>query len=240
MWTTRVLDESLNVYPEFTGDRRSSDASRALKGYTDGIPKATLQACKIYRSELQRTAIELLLLAEDCTISEIPDITGVASSTVKTYAHLFFREKTAFDSRLDKLDYIESGVARGIQLGDDSISNDFLYKRWTLHLGKEFVIWRFKLKAVDYTPGILYNTVLKEAFFYHKEKSMGKTDISTTEYLRSTKAVLDSIKAGVGVKDESVEDEVYDMVRDLDIIIEDTPAPSLTIEELGKENFIIN
>jgi len=102
------------------------------------------------------------------------------------------------------------------------------------------VIWRFKLRPVDYTPGVLFSSIVKEAFFYHKEKSMGKDDVSIAEYLRSTKTVLDSIKASISVKDESKDDDVYDMKKELDIIIADTPPFDITLEELDGENFINN
>lgn len=240
MWEISSILPDGSVLPEEKNNKKVKDALKVLQGDSSGVSKSIIHACRISRSPLQRNTIELLLLAEDCKQSEIPAITGIKASVIKDFVEIFFRYKKAFMSRLDVLDYIETGVERHSEDSDDMLLMSFLYKRWALSLGKEFVIWRFQLKPVDYTPGILFSSVVREAFFYHKEKSMGKDDISISEYLRSTKAVLDSIKASLTVKDESKDDDVYDMKKELDIIIEDTPAFDTTLEELRGDEFINN
>lgn len=240
MWEISAIASDGSIFPFAKEDKKVKDAAKVLKGDKTGVSKSIIEACRIRRSKLQRNAIETLLLAEDCTLSELYSITGVKASIVRDYCHVFFRIKTAFSSRLDILDYIENGVSEHMDDNDNSELMSFLYKRWAISLGKDFVIWRFKLKPVDYTPGTLFDSIVKEAYFYHKEKSMGKEDISVMEYIRSTKAVLDSIKASLSIKDESKEDDAYDMKKELDIIIEDSSPFDLTIEELDRDNFINN
>lgn len=223
------------ILPFAKTSKKSSLALKVLKGDTLGVASSILEACKIRKSQLQRNIIETLLLSEDCTIDEVVEITGVSNKVLKDYVSLFFRYKNVFSSRIDILDYIETGIRNHTSDEDDSELMSFLYKRWALTLGKEFVIWRFNLKPVDYTPGLLYQSVFKEAFFYHKERSMGKEDISTADYLRSVKSVLDSIKASLSIKDESKEDDAFDMQQELDIIIEDSiPQDTTTTEEKDK------
>jgi hypothetical protein len=241
MWEISSILPDGTILPEEENNQNVRDALKVLKGDSSGVSTAIIHACKISRSNFQRNAIELLLLSEDCKQSEIPSLTGVKSAVIKVFVDIFFRYKKAFMSRLDILDYIESGVERHSADTDDRMLMSFLYKRWAFSLGKEFVIWRFQLKPVDYTPGLLFNSVVMEAFFYHKEKSMGKESISINEYLKSTKVVLDNIKASLSVKDESKDDDAYDMKKELDIIIKDTPAFDITLEELiGDGNFINN
>lgn len=239
-WDIKAILPDGGIIPEMRSDKKTGQALKVLMGNPTGVPKSIIHACKISTSELQRNVIELLLLSEDCNISEIPGITGIPMSTIKDYNHIFFRSKKAFMSRLDILDYIETGIADNSEDEDKAKLMSFLFKRWTMTLGKEFVIWRFKLEPVDYTPGILFSSIVKEAYFYHKEKSMGKDDISTADYIRSTKSVLDSIKTSLGVKDESKDDDAYDMKKELDIIIEDSKAFDVTIEEMTKGMFINN
>jgi hypothetical protein len=240
MWEISSILPDGTILPQEKNNKKVKDALKVLQGDSSGVSTSIIHACKISRSNLQRNAIELLLLSEDCKQAEISALTGVKAAVIKDFVEIFFRYKKAFMSRIDILDYIESGVDRHSSDTDDKMLMSFLYKRWAFSLGKEFVIWRFQLKPVDYTPGILFNSVVQEAFFYHKEKSMGKEDISIAEYLRSTKVVLDNIKASLSVKDESKDDDVYDMKKELDIIIQDTPAFDTTLEELKGDGSFIN
>jgi hypothetical protein len=168
-----------------------------------------------------------LLLCEDCDINETSDLTGIPIVVLEKYKKVFFRTDDAFKTRLDVLDYIESGIS---YFDDDPVMlENFLMKRWARSLGKEFVIWRYRLKPITYTPSTLYDTVIKEAFFYHKEKSMGNTEISLQEYLRSANSILSGIKNGATIREESDEDTGFDILRQLDIIIESREPPALNI-----------
>ena len=239
-WEISSILPDGSILPTEKNNKKVQDAIKVLSGDTEGVSMQVIHACRISRSNLQRNAIELLLLSEDCKLTEVSTLTGVKSAVIKDFIEIFFRYKKAFMSRLDILDYIESGIERHANDTDNRKLMSYLYKRWAFSLGKEFVIWRFQLEPVNYTPGILYNSVVKEAFFYHKEKSMGKEDISISEYLKSAKVVLDNIKASLSIKDESKDDDIYDMKKELDIIIQDTPAFDTTIEELAKDEFINN
>lgn len=239
MWELKTLDEFYHPKDDFSDDKKTNDASRVMKGKTSGVSKSIISACKIFRSSMQRIVLELLLLSEDCKQSEIPGITGIKPTVIKDYIHIFFRYKDAFDSRLDIIDYIETGLSNSIAKDSQEEVDEFLYKRWALNMGKDFVIWRFRLKPVDYDPSELYKSVTLEAFFYHKERSMGKDDISVSEYLRSAKAVLDSIKAGMSISEKEGGNEMYDMREELDIIIKEKKPPEMHIGDMGGE-FINN
>ena len=215
-------------------------ALKVLMGDSLGVKSSIIEACRIRRSVLQSDVIELLLLSDDCDTEEIESLTGVKLETIEEYASLFFRYRDVFFSKLDILDYIETGIKENTGMEDDSKLMSFLYKRWVMTLGKEFVIWRFQLRPIDYTPGLLFNSVFKEAYFYHKERSMGKEDISMADYTRSVKNVLDSIKSSLSIKDESKEDDVFDMQKELDIIIQDSDASDITISEIDTKDFINN
>ena len=240
MWELSAILPDGTPLEALKNEKKVKDAIKCLKGDTTGVQRSIIEACKISRSQFQRNILELLLLSDDCKTTEIPKITGIRLATVRDFSFLFFRVNHAFSSRLDKLDYVESGITKHSSDANGHQFQSFLYKRWAMNLGKDFIIWRFKLEPVDYTPGILYSSIVREAYFYHKEKSMGKDSIEISEYLRSTKTVLDSIKNSLVIKDSSKEDDTYDMQKELGIIIKDTEAFDVTLEEFSADNFINN
>ncbi len=197
------------------------------------------KACKIRSSNLQRSVLESLMLADDCDNEGISEITGIGMSVVAAYGSLFFR-RDAFDSKIDLVDFIETGISYYSDSDDKDSLNLFLLKRWALSLGKEFVIWKFRLQPTEYTADRLYSVVMKEAFFYHKEKSMGNTDISLTEYLRSTSVLLSSVKNSVSIKSSSEEDAGFDILDQLGIIVKEVPAPSITLNSIEGIEFLNN
>ena len=241
-WPTSCFNDENNIRAGFTKDKDCIAAKKILNGNMSRANKNILHAVKIYTSNMQRDIIEALLLAEDCSIDNIVELTGVDSATVKVYEKIFFRVSFTFISKIDMLDYIETGISTYSKLGADYSKEleSFLLKRWAASLGKEFIIWRYRLKPVAYAPSSLYNTILKEAFFYHKEKSMGNDEITLSEYLRSTSALLGSVKTSTVVKETSEEDAGLDMLEHLDIILTDVEAPSLTLDEIQDGNFINN
>ncbi len=241
-WPTSCIDADGNIRTGFTKDKDCIAAKKILDGNLSRANKNILHAVKIYNSNMQRDIIEALILAEDSTIEDISELTGVSKDTVLLYEKIFFRASDTFISKIDLLDYIETGVSTYSELGRDYDKEleSFLLKRWVVSLGKEFVIWRYRLKPVAYAPSSLYNTILKEAFFYHKEKSMGNDEITLSEYLRSTSALLGSVKSSTAVRETSEEDAGLDMLEHLDIIITDVEAPSLTLDEIQDGNFINN
>ena len=190
---------------------------------------------------MQKDIVESLILAEDCEMEEVSLLTGVNIDTLEMYRKLFFRIQETFISKIDLLDYIETGVTTySLQPAEDGNLISFLLKRWTISLGKEFVVWRYRLKAVAYAPANLYTTIMKEAFFYHKEKSMGNEQISLAEYLRSTNMLLSSVKNSTSIREVSKEDAGLDILDQLDIIVVDKAAPMLTLEEIKDGDFINN
>ena len=234
-WNIDVFEEDGTLKKQFASDRDAKQAFSYMTGknvYNDNVKEAV----DIYRRPIQRIIVESLMLCEDCEINEIVDLTGVSIKTLEKYKNIFFRTNDAFKTRLDVLDYIESGIA---EADDDPILlENFLMKRWARSLGKEFVIWRYRLKPITYTPATLYDTVIKEAFFYHKEKSMGNNEISLQEYLRSANSILTGIKNGSAIKETSEEDAGFDILKQLDIIIESREVPDVNIAD--SELFINN
>jgi hypothetical protein len=81
---------------------------------------------------------------------------------------------------------------------------------------------------------------MKEAFFYHKEKSMGNTDITLNEYLRSANTLLSSVKASTTIKKTSEDDAGFDILDQLGIIVEEKEAPNITLDEIDGVDFINN
>jgi hypothetical protein len=220
-WTINVFEGNGKLKKEFVSDRDAKQARSYINGKK--IHNANVrEAVDIYSRPIQRIVLESLLICEDCTIDEVIELTGISKTTIQKYKNIFFRIDQAFNTRLDVLDYIESGIADNSD--DPILLENFLMKRWARSLGKEFVIWRYRLKPVTYTPATLYDTVIKEAFFYHKEKSMGNNEISLQEYLRSANSILSGIKNGSTIAEVSKEDNGLDILEQLDIIIEDTEA----------------
>jgi len=226
----------------FSKDKDCIAAKKALEGNFTKVNKDVLHAVKIYNSNMQKDIMEALILANDCSIEDAAILMGISESVINLYIKLFFRIEDAFISKIDLLDYIETGVDMYSTYGSDYEKEleSFLLKRWVISLGKEFVIWRYRLSPIVYAPASLYETILKEAFFYHKEKSMGNEEISLSEYLRSTSSLLGSVKTSTGVRETSEEDAGLDMLEHFDIIITDVAAPSLTLDEIGGESFINN
>jgi hypothetical protein len=118
--------------------------------------------------------------------------------------------------------------------------NIFLLLRWAIALGKEFVIWKYRLSPTEYAADRLYSVVMKEAFFYNKEKSMGNTDITLNEYLRSANTLLSSVKASTTIKKTSEDDAGFDILDQLGIIVEEKEAPNITLDEIDGVDFINN
>lgn len=241
-WPISCFSDDLSIRKGFTKDKDCIAAKKALDGNYSRVKKSILHAVRIYGSKMQKDIIEALILAEDCSLSDIESLTGVQEESILMYSKLFFRTDEVFISKIDLLDYIESGIDLYSSLGSDFSDSlhSFLLKRWVISLGKEFIIWRYRLKPVEYAPASLYNTILKEAFFYHKEKSMGNEEITLSEYLRSTSSLLGNIKTSTVVKETSEEDAGLDMLKQLDIIIEDVEAPTETLDEVEEGEFINN
>lgn len=241
-WPISCFNEDFSLRRGFGKDKDCLAAKKVLEGNTVKTKKEILHAVKIYKSIMQRDVVEALLLSEDCSTEEVSSLTGISIETIEIYIHIFFRYTDIFISKLDLLDYIETGVALYSESGSafEGKLQSFLLKRWATSLGKEFVIWRYRLKPIAYAPASLYSTILKEAFFYHKEKSMGNEEITLSEYLRSTNSLLGSVKSSTAVKEASEEDAGLDMLEHLDIIIEDVNAPSITLDEISSGGFINN
>ena len=241
-WPISCFEDDFSFRKGFSKDKDCIAAKKALEGNYSRVHKDILHSVKILNSAIQKDIIESLILASDCSIDEITELTGVPQNTISMYMKLFFRVDEVFLSKLDLLDYIETGIDTYSKAGTDYDPQiqSFLVKRWAVSLGKEFISWRYRLKPITYTSASLYDTILKEAFFYHKEKSMGNEDITLSEYLRSTSALLGSVKTSSAVKETSEEDAGLDMLEHLGIIIKDVDAPPITLDEIASGDFINN
>jgi len=240
-WELRAFNDNFEIIiKDLKKDKDTKEIVSMLSGEKEIDNSNCGIAVKIYKSILQRSIVEALLIAEDCDIEEASSLTGVSEDVLKIYNKVLFRCDTAFISKIDKIDFIESGVTLYAENDDDIMLNLFLLLRWTISLGKEFVIWKFRLLPTEYAPDRLYNVVMKEAFFYHKEKSMGNSNITLNEYLRSTNTLLGSVKTSTSIKGESEEDSGFDILDQLGIIVEEKEAPSLTLDEISCAEFINN
>lgn len=239
-WPISCFDEDAAIRDNFKDNENCILAKKTFEGDYEGVPANILHAAKIYQSNMQKMIVESLMSSEDCDIAEISTLTGVGEDALIIYGELFFRKDFVFISKIDFLDFIETGIKEYSDNQDEDNLTLFLMKRWAVSLGKEFVIWRYRLKPIAYAPATLYSTITKEAFFYHKEKSMGNKDISLSEYLRSTNTLLAGIKNSTAIKEVSEEDAELDMLERLDIIMKDKEAPAITLEEIANGEFVNN
>ncbi len=239
-WQVRSFDRDLNPIQEYLKDSDVLLTISAVYGKCNGCDDRHIGAARIYNSLLQRSIVEALLISDDISIDEIAELTGIAEPVLSLYVKVFFDIERAFNSKIDMIDYIETGISYYSEEESEDELNIFLLLRWAISLGKEFVIWKFRLKPTEYAADRLYNVVMKEAFFYHKEKSMGNSDISLSEYLRSVNTLLSSVKGSTGIKKTSEDDAGFDILDQLGIIVEEKEAPKTTIDELEGEDFINN
>lgn len=185
-------------------------------------------AVDIFKNDQISETVNLLLLCEDASIEEISKICSISIGTLTVYGKFLFKVREMFASRIDYLNY-QSKLEEDADT--DHKLNYALKVKWAISMGKEFVCWRLNLIPVAYNTSDLYLSVMKEAFFYHKEKAMGNDSVPTAEYLKSSKAILDAIKASVPLSDGG-DDGLFDIEAELGIIIESRPHPDKTIDEL--------
>ena len=237
-WKINVFTEDFGI-EEWAKDLPLVKELERCRG-DDSCSEGIRKSFSIYGSLLQRSIIESLIMAEDCDDLEISDLTGVDTDTLLIYRDIFFRVDSAFSSKIDALDYIETNIKTYEEDIDSPHLNLFLLKRWSVSLGKEFIIWKFNLLPVQYSADRLYSVVMKEAFFYHKEKSMGNTEISLVEYLRSTNMLLNSVRASTSMERSTEEDVGLEILDRLDIIVTEEAAPAITMQEMDDGDFVNN
>ncbi len=240
-WPISAFLPDGSIREELIDDELVKVASDILQGDKPFISgDATSSAVRIYTSTLQRSILSSLLISEDCNIEDMSKITGIDEEIIEVFSHIFFRVNFAFSSKIDKIDYIETGIKYFSDENNDESLNLFLLMRWTVSLGKEFIIWKYRLLPVEYSADRLYSVVMKEAFFYHKEKSMGNVDISLTEYLRSANTLLSSVRNSTAVKTTSEDDAGLEILDQLGIIVVEKEAPVITLDEIKGIDFINN
>ena len=238
-WKVSLLDKHGKLDDRESSDPLFKEFEELIKDRSSSVSKAV----KIYRSELQKNIIEGLLSSGSCDNEKMSDLTGIKIEVLEAYRKYIFRIDDAFDSKIDFIDYIETGVSYYSSMDDqESIANlnSFLLKRWASALGHEFISWKFKLVQAEYNSADLYNTVMKESFFYHKEKSMGNDDISLQDYLKSSGLLLNSVKGKESIKSATEEDAVLDIEDRLGIIIQDETPPDIIFGSIEGEEFINN
>ncbi len=232
-----------------TSDGKLNEKSKLSPGYKELedalVGKTTIgfKVLKIFRSQLQRNIVECLLSTGLCSSSDISGYTGVDTDVINLYRKSVYKIDTAFDSMIDFLDYIESGIEYyGATASGDSekMLNAFLLKRWASTLGVDFVLWKFKIIQIEYNTADLYNNIMKESFFYHKEKSMGNEEVSLSDYLKSTNMLLSSVRTKDNIKANNDEEAVLDIEERLDIIIIDEAPPAIGYSAITDEDFINN
>jgi len=238
----KVFGDDIVLFDEFKDDKDALLVVELLLSDnfdTSSAPDHVVRAINIYKSFVQRGIIESLILSEDCDIEEIASLTGVDKSIIDFYEKIFFRIRYICNTKIEIIDFVESGIGFYSEVRDINMLNLFLLFRWTLSLGKDFVIWKYNLLPTKYNPVDIHSTIVKEAFFFHKERSMGNNDIKISEYLRSANLLLGSIKNGLEIKDKSEDNAALDIFEQLGIIVEEKEPPSTTIDELASNNIEI-
>ncbi len=239
-WKYSLFDDDLIVYPEFEDYANVQSAIDFFEDPASCSDKMVGFACTIRSSALQRSIVESLMIADDCVHDDIAEITGVPLAVISIYESLFFRVFDAFSSKIDLIDFVETGVAYYSEAEDEELLALFLLKRWTMSLGMEFILWKFRLQPIEYSADRLYTVITREAFFYHKEKSMGNIDIPIAEYLRSASILLNSVKNSTTIKSSSEQDAGLDMLDQLGIIIKEVAAPTIVLEDIKGIEFVNN
>jgi hypothetical protein len=176
---------------------------------------------KVYRDVNQRIIIESLLLAPDINVAEIGKILDLEKSAVELYKIIFFDIEKRLGTKIGIIGYIETGLQEARASGDEFMESMFMFKKWSITLGKEFIMWKFSLTQTDMSTASLYNTVIQEAFFYHKEKSLSDSNISTSDYQRSVNSLLSGLKTRQEIAEAETENATSDFMENLDIIIQE-------------------
>ena len=181
------------------------------------------EACDMFSDLFQRTMIETLILCPDASDEEILSLLEIDIETLTLYKEVFFNIEKKLNKRIKLVSYIENGIQEARDSEDEAKESSYLFKKWALALGKEFIIWKFSLEQIDMSTASLYNTVVQEAFFYHKEKSLSQKDVSSSEYQRSVNSLLSGLKTRQDIAETDKEDAATGFMENLDIIIEEKP-----------------
>jgi len=203
------------------------------------LSKEEKDVLKIFTSPYERTIIESLLLCDDAEIDEIMRILELEEEVVAMYISIFFSPKKRIGKRISLIGYIEDGLEKAKESNDAELINFFLFKKWVITLGKEFIFWKFSLIPQDMSTETLYNTVIKEAYFYHKEKSLSDQNIPTSEYLKSTNTLLSGLKTREDIAGVNKSDSTADFLDNLDIIIEERTLEQ-TLDDKKEDVFVNN
>lgn len=178
-------------------------------------------AYSIFTDIHQKTIIESLLISADAEDDEISEILGISKEGIDLYRSVFFNLSGKLRRRIALVSYIEQGMALAEREKDDLLFTSFTFKKWSMSLGKEFIIWKYSLKPIDMSTSSLYNTIVQEAFFYHKEKSLSDKDVPSSEYQRSMNSLLSGLKIRNDLASTDESDASDDFMENLDIIIEE-------------------
>lgn len=224
MNTASCFDDNYNIVDQDLKYPESADKIRKIllsEKKVDILNDTEKEVFEIYSSPYERTIIESLLLSDDATIEEIINLTEISEEIIGMYIDIFFSPRKRIGKKLKMIGYIENGIKKSDDIDDQDLRNFFLFKKWVISLGKEFVIWKFSLVQSNMDTGTLYNTVVKEAFFYHKEKSLSDNNISINEYLKSANTLLSGLKTREDIAGSKKEDSSTEFLENLDIIIEE-------------------
>lgn len=207
-----------------------------LKGNKEAyskLPEEVQEATQYYTNSYAKESIESLLFCSDISLEDIASLLDVQEDILNEYAFWFCslsNIKTFFQKKM----YLESTIEELKGLLNKHSSNrvmlelrSFLFKKWALMLGKEFVIWKFGLKRIEVTTSNFLDVLYKEAFFYYKEISMSEKDVEYQEYTKILGALVRSIKEinGAMLQNGTNDNLILDIQEALDIVIvgEDNP-----------------
>ena len=249
-WDILSFFDENNKYRHIAGEKKTIDlqtVEKILSGKSVSTNKTYLkEAVYVYQRKTQRAIVEALIIAEDTTVEEIAELVGMSKEAVEFFQKVFFRANEVFLNKLDLIDYIENKTAEAAEENDSSKLESFLLKRWANALGKRFIIWRYKLKPMEYSPSNMMNVLIEESFFYHQEKAMGNSNIDIREYLGATSLLIRGIKEKQTIKNTNAsEDIIHNIAEELGINIENRNPlkEDETIDGLGydeKQEFVNN
>jgi len=181
-----------------------------------------IEICELKLNELASNIIESLLFVNNITIKEISEILQINEDIIDEYSY-WFCNTFQLDSYFKKKLFIENKISQLKNNGTPKQIIPYLFKRWALLLGKDFVVWKFDLQPLEINSNILFETILKEAFFKYKEITLGEKDIDYQDYVKSINSLVKTIKEiNATVSQNSVSDDIlYDIEKSLNISIEE-------------------
>ena len=232
--------DSEGTLVKLPSEKEDIKTAKILEKYLKGnieiyskLSEVVQETVEYYTNSYAKESIESLLFSEDISLEEMSELLNISEDILNEYAfwfcdlnklNTFFRRKMFLETKIEQLkDLLSKSNSEKIIMELRS----YLFKKWSLMLGKEFVIWKFGLKKIEVTTSNFLNILYKEAFFYYKEISMSEKDVEYQEYTKILGALVRSIKDinSAMMQNGASDNLILDIQEALDIVIvgEDNP-----------------